>query len=194
MSHQHRAEITYNSHVNFNGQLAALMFNDPKSLVHGAHHGRKLARHGINEHSNLRADRGPKLPDGTYDQQTIRYNISHAAEMIAQHLKSHAFQIGLESCTDRDEEPIIRKLTGDVVIDAIGPVKVDIHNPYELSHLRFHVGETCIELTLYSFGFNYEKRHYSWFVTHVYDQYEEYDYHDDLLYGTTPKYVLKLTL
>jgi hypothetical protein len=168
------------------------MYVDPKSLIHGSHNGYGLAECGIREHSNKQEDRGPRLPDGTYDQQTIKYNINHASEMVAQYLTSRkfVFSLGPYIDDDDDDDDETRQLTGDVVIDAVGK---DDEEFYERAFLRFRVGLTCIELALHSYGYKFEEHHYDWIVSHVCDQTEEYDYHDFVLDGETPKYDLILT-
>ena len=187
--HQHCANTPYN-YLPFAHEVAKAMYGDPKSLVHGICEG-GLAESGIREHSNEYEDRGPKLPDGTYDHFTIIYNRLHAAEMVAQYLLNKTTPEGnitlrlytYASEDDREE----RILTGRLSIDAHGQ-----GSDYEMSHLRFRIGtgacETCIELTLHGFGYKFEAHQYEWVISHLYDAVDEYDFHDFMLSGGTPKY------
>jgi len=84
-SHHHCASIAYHSTIHFRDDLVELMLDDPKSLIHGAHNGSGLGERG-RKYFNKYEDRGAKLADGRYDQEAIKYNIEHAAEMIAQYL------------------------------------------------------------------------------------------------------------
>jgi len=187
-SKYHYALTPYFTQIIFEDNRAQLMFEDPKSLVHGLHNGEGLGENGIREHTDLIEDRGPKLPDGTYDQKTIQYNRKHASEMVAQYLTSDKFTFTLVS----DEDGIHfdkRKLRGELVVDAVGQGE---KGDYELSYLRFRVGSTCIELTLTSYGFKFEEHNYKWVVSHVCDEKEEYYYHDYVASGEMPKYNIQI--
>jgi hypothetical protein len=178
----------------FDITVAKMMYEDPKSLIHGfCSNGIGLGEQGIREHSDKREDRGPKLPDGTYDQKTILYNREHAAHMVAYYLTSHPFTFTLVKLVPyyEDNEIEEQELQGDIVIDEIGPYTDE---DYELSYVRFHIGKTCLALTLHSYGYKFEEHYYTWVVSHKYDDKEEYDFHDFMMEGESPKYDLRLIL
>ena len=194
--HYHCATIKYYPQIHFEDDVVELMYTDPKSLVHGEHNDWGLPERGVREHSDKHQDRGPKLPDGTYDQLTIKYNKEHASEMVAQYLMSKKFTFTIGPYYDDDDDDDViqeRKLQGELIIDTIGRGDED---SYEISHLRFHVGTTCVEMTLHSYGWKFEEHHYKWIVSHIYDESFKtfYDYHEFLLDGVSPKYALILNI
>lgn len=192
----------------FDEKIIDTMWYDPKSLVHGKTlgDGYGMPESGIREHSDRYKDRGPKLPDGTYDQKTIEYNIHHASEMIAQLFTSQKFKFKLspyfddsDTDTDTDKDTDLdecelpkcgRYLTGDVVIDKTSDGDTDFD---ELSILSFHIGETSIELALTTYGYKFEERNYDWLVIGVTDKNEDYHYGGYIL-EEAPKYRLDLEI
>lgn len=72
--------------------------------------------------------------------------------MLAQYLKSSKLTIELET-----DECKIKLKENDMMVDAVG-INKDEYNFETISMLRFHVGTTCIELTLVNYGFKFEER------------------------------------
>lgn len=109
-----------------------------------------------------------------------------SAEMMAQYIRTAKKIKIVEYYEDDKNTKFCGKLIGKIIIDA---TNYD-DKYYEISTVRFHSDNYCIELTLHSYGYKFEEHYYDWIVSHIHKKNieEEYEFRDFMIGEDIPKY------